>query len=392
MSADLPWAVVVSTSQYFQNYRHASNAMSIHSVVRSMGVPEDHILLMLAGNIPCDMRNAASGSIYNAVSRSSDLYPSGVQPDYRGDEVTGEALLGLLADRLPLGTPASRRLRSGPSSLVLLYLTGHGGDGFLKFNDHLEMASADLANAVRDMFAQRRCSELLIIMDTCQAATLGYQLDTQGPSDGVPGGQAMRAVSIASSDLGENSFSLDIDRFLGVAISDRFTHYLHRFLHGSPPDAQLAQLVSYMRKAPLRSSVVQQVHGSWNDTHVEGLRVRAFFGAARLVPGQLSSAAGDMVSVVPGSAGSAGPMPPQGVATTASASGWRRAEARAFELAHGHGGSALGEHAALEFGGAWPIAGWWLVDGTSHIALVIGWAALLFVVLLFRRTLREEHM
>lgn len=35
------------------------------------------------------------------------------------------------------GTPASKRLRSGPASHVLLYLTGHGGDEFLKFHDEV---------------------------------------------------------------------------------------------------------------------------------------------------------------------------------------------------------------------------------------------------------------
>lgn len=39
--------------------------------------------------------------------------------------------------RHPPGTPASKRLGSGPGSRVLLYLTGHGGDEFLKFHDQV---------------------------------------------------------------------------------------------------------------------------------------------------------------------------------------------------------------------------------------------------------------
>lgn len=41
------------------------------------------------------------------------------------------------AGRHPAGTPASKRLDSGPASRVLLYLTGHGGDEFLKFHDQV---------------------------------------------------------------------------------------------------------------------------------------------------------------------------------------------------------------------------------------------------------------
>ena len=40
------------------------------------------------------------------------------------------------------GTPASKRLRSGPHSNVLLYLTGHGGDEFLKFHDQVRQLSS----------------------------------------------------------------------------------------------------------------------------------------------------------------------------------------------------------------------------------------------------------
>lgn len=38
------------------------------------------------------------------------------------------------------GTPASKRLRSGPSSRVLVFLSGHGGDEFLKFHDEVAPA------------------------------------------------------------------------------------------------------------------------------------------------------------------------------------------------------------------------------------------------------------
>ena len=41
---------------------------------------------------------------------------------------------GVLSDTVPLDTPASRRLGSHSGSRVLVYLTGHGGDEFFKFN------------------------------------------------------------------------------------------------------------------------------------------------------------------------------------------------------------------------------------------------------------------
>ena len=51
------WAVIVSTSQYFHNYRHVSNALSIYHAARRFGLPDSRIVLMLADDIPSDARN-----------------------------------------------------------------------------------------------------------------------------------------------------------------------------------------------------------------------------------------------------------------------------------------------------------------------------------------------
>ena len=50
------------------------------------------------------------------------------------------------------GTPASKRLRSGRRSRVLLYLTGHGGDEFLKFHDQVQRAAVVALRFQTDAF------------------------------------------------------------------------------------------------------------------------------------------------------------------------------------------------------------------------------------------------
>jgi phosphatidylinositol glycan class K len=54
----------------------------------------------------------------------------------------------LLTGCLPPGTPHSKQLRTDEGSNVLVYLTGHGGDGFLKFQGSEEVTSQELADAV----------------------------------------------------------------------------------------------------------------------------------------------------------------------------------------------------------------------------------------------------
>ena len=59
----------------------------------------------------------------------------------------------------------------------------------------------------------------MLLVDTCQAASMMHQL-----------GAAPPVVSLASSRTGQNSYSYVTDHALGVALSDRFTFHLHRFV------------------------------------------------------------------------------------------------------------------------------------------------------------------
>jgi phosphatidylinositol glycan class K len=59
-------------------------------------------------------------------------------------------------DRLDPNTPRSKRLLSDDRSNILVYMTGHGGDEFLKFQDSEEISSHDIADAFQQMFEKKR--------------------------------------------------------------------------------------------------------------------------------------------------------------------------------------------------------------------------------------------
>jgi len=96
------------------------------------------------------------GTIYNNAYERNNLYLSDIEVDYRGYEVTAENFVRLLTDRLDADAPRNKRLLSDQQSNVLLYLTGHGGDGFLKFQDSEELTEVDLADAIETMHEQKR--------------------------------------------------------------------------------------------------------------------------------------------------------------------------------------------------------------------------------------------
>ncbi|XP_027171038.1 putative GPI-anchor transamidase isoform X2 [Coffea eugenioides] len=211
------WAVLVCTSRFWFNYRHMANTLSLYRTVKRLGIPDERIILMLADDMACNARNKYPAQVFNNENHRLNLYGDNVEVDYRGYEVTVENFLRVLMGRHENAVPRSKRLLSDEGSHILVYMTGHGGDEFLKFQDSEELQSHDLADAVKQMKEKRRFKELLIMVDTCQAATLFSQLHSPG------------VLAIGSSLKGENSYSHHLDSDVGVSVVDRFTFYTLAF-------------------------------------------------------------------------------------------------------------------------------------------------------------------
>lgn len=108
--------------------------------------------------------------------------------------------------------PASKRLLTDASSNVFIYMTGHGGNEFLKFQDNEEVSAFDIADAVEQMWEKRRSAQrpsfsegnswsnrynrLFYMIDTCQANSMYSKF------------YSPNIISTGSSMVGENSYSV----------------------------------------------------------------------------------------------------------------------------------------------------------------------------------------
>ncbi|KAK4916076.1 glycosylphosphatidylinositol anchor biosynthesis [Elasticomyces elasticus] len=255
------WAVLVSTSRFWFNYRHMANTLSLYRTVKRLGIPDSQIILMLPDDMACNPRNTFAGSVFNDKGRGLDLYdqkkdispeeeaggeggetvgqgmPAGIEVDYRGNEVTVESFIRLLTDRWPASHPTSKRLMTDDRSNILIYMTGHGGDSFLKFQDAEEISSHDLADAFEQMYEKKRYHELLFIIDTCQANTMYTEFYSPG------------IVATGSSAKDQSSYSHHADQDVGVAVIDRWTYYnldfLETRLNSTASDVRLGELFDF---------------------------------------------------------------------------------------------------------------------------------------------------
>ena len=243
------WVVLVSTSRYWFNYRHAANALSLYRIVKRAGIPDSRILLLLPDDFACQSRNGEwAGQIFNSAQHSLNLYEEDdVEVDYRGADVTVESFLRLLTGRHEANVVKSQRLQSDSHSAVLIYLSGHGGDGFLKFQDSEELSAVDLSSALHAMAVQGRYSSLLLLLDTCQAESMASTVTS--PS----------VLSIASSRVGQNSYSHSVDHSIGLSLIDRFTAAVLDFFEGGGGGKVVGQLLQSLDPSLLLSDPVTRL-------------------------------------------------------------------------------------------------------------------------------------
>lgn len=212
------WAVIVDTSRFWFNYRHAANVLSIYRSVKRLGIPDSHIIMMLSDDMACNPRNPRPATVFNNENEKINVYGDEVEVDYRGNEVTVKNFIRVLTGRLPEGTPHSKKLLSEETSNVLIYMSGHGGDGFLKFQDSEEISSIELADVMEQMWQKKRYNQLLFMIDTCQAESMFREF------------YSPNLLGIGSSKVGEDSLSHHMDHSIGVYVIDRFTYHTLEFL------------------------------------------------------------------------------------------------------------------------------------------------------------------
>ncbi|XP_032295508.1 putative GPI-anchor transamidase isoform X1 [Drosophila virilis] len=263
------WAVLVDASRFWFNYRHVANVLSIYRSVKRLGIPDSQIILMIADDMACNARNPRPGQVYNNANQHINVYGDDVEVDYRGYEVTVENFVRLLTGRTQNGTARSKKLLSDAGSNVLIYLTGHGGDGFLKFQDSEEITSQELADGIQQMWEKKRYNELFFMVDTCQAASL-YEKFT-----------SPNVLAVASSLVGEDSLSHHVDPSIGVYMIDRYTYYALEFLEKVQPFSKrtIGEFLQVCPKRVCISTVGVRKDLYRRDPHK--VPITDFFGAIR---------------------------------------------------------------------------------------------------------------
>lgn len=114
-----------------------------------------------------------------------------------------------------------RKLNTNENSRIVMYITSHGGDGFIMIRGKSVVLSEDFNKALIEMYNKKRYKEILFILDTCEAYTFYNNVNTD---------LAPNIYFIASSIKDQKASSINYDPYFMTPLADRFSFLFYNFL------------------------------------------------------------------------------------------------------------------------------------------------------------------
>jgi glycosylphosphatidylinositol transamidase (GPIT) subunit GPI8 len=184
------WAVVISPSTTWENYRHQADAFAMYQTLHHHGYDDDHIVFIVEDNLAYDPQNVFPGQIF--VDRTDEYTPDDEQqPDTNNDDVRSQAVVDYhfselrpedLAD-IMMGRQSERLphvIQTDSMSNVFFFWSGHGGskEGPLWGNEDSEeyFGTDRIRRIVEEMDAANKYRRMMFALETCFSGKWGEAL------------------------------------------------------------------------------------------------------------------------------------------------------------------------------------------------------------------------
>ncbi len=221
------YAVIVTTSTDWENYRHQADALWVYRLLTDQGIEPDHITLISQEDIPVSGDNPLPGNLHHTIGGENIYRPGIAIPGHPvSGSITTESLVSFLLGNATPDIPSP--LNTDENSTLLLYIIGHGGPGYYEFPGE-DLPREQFQETIRKMAEKNRFSRMLIVADTCFGESMGTGLD-------IPG-----VVYLTGSAADEPAKGTEYDVSIRQWLSDDFTMTLTDIIE-EQPDLTLRQV------------------------------------------------------------------------------------------------------------------------------------------------------
>ena len=221
------WAVVISPSTTWENYRHQADAFAMYQLLRRHGYEDDHIVLIVEDNLADDKRNVFPGQIFvESAGTGGEDVRKDAKVDYHFSQLRPEDLadimMGRQSERLP------HVIHSDYSSNVFFFWSGHGGskEGPLWGNEDSKeyFGTQRISDIVTEMAGtansqSKKYRRMMFAIETCYSGKWGVFLEGQPD-----------VLVITAANPFETSKADVYDDDLGVYLSNAFARTFRTYV------------------------------------------------------------------------------------------------------------------------------------------------------------------
>ena len=159
----------------------------------------------------CESRNAYPGEIVlSELGIILRTCQENIDINFQESDFHNYQLLDIFRGRKLNQFNGFRQLNSDKNSRIVVIITSHGGENFIKVRNFLVVLTDELNRTLNEMYIKGKYKEIIFVLDTCEGYTLYNHVN-------IP-----NIYFISSSTLGQKSQSYSYDENLMGPTVDKF--------------------------------------------------------------------------------------------------------------------------------------------------------------------------
>ncbi|WP_407443672.1 C13 family peptidase [Fibrobacter sp.] len=258
------YALLVAGSTGWNNYRHQADVLKFYNKLKSLGMDDDHIVLVIEDDLVNSEKNPYPGQLFDYEDMS--IYEN-VEIDYRTSEIVPEDLISILGGERRGGL--DKVIRSDSSTNILVFWSGHGMVGAMKWGaDSLDrkFSYGTMTELLRKMSAEKKFRKMLWLVETCYSGSVCKAFDDVA---------ARGSMCISAANEHETSKADLYNNAMGTFMTNSFTRNLMTSIDSvrreGMPSVSMMDLYVYAVKHTIGSHVSPYNSANFDNLYTSGI-------------------------------------------------------------------------------------------------------------------------
>ena len=215
----------------------------------------------------CESRNAYPGEIVlSELGIILRTCQESIDINFQESDFHNYQLLDIFRGRKLNQFNGFRQLNSDKNSRIVVIITSHGGENFIKVRNFLVVLTDELNRTLNEMYIKGKYKEIIFVLDTCEGYTLYNHVN-------IP-----NIYFVSSSALGQKSQSYSYDENLMGPTVDKFHFLMYNMLTDIHKNKLYNTTVDQLFNDLKSKKKFLETDVTWDNKISRKLYVKEFFG------------------------------------------------------------------------------------------------------------------